>query len=148
MATDEAVSLLLQRAHIINTEDTTKYEEDIVIYLGHLPLAIAQAGAYIKPKIIRLHEFLSHYRKRTAAVLQQIPEVWEYGLNVFATWEMTMESYSSDKIELNHVDGMLLFCAILHHDVTNDEVSKSPARECPQPAFMGRKLYDKQPLGL
>lgn len=121
MATDEAVSLLLQRMHIKDTRDATEVAEDIVSHLGHLPLAIAQAGAYISSKKILLHEFLGHYRKRTAAVLQQTPEIWEYGLSVFTTWEMTMEHYSSDKIERNHVDSMLLFCAILHRDVINEE---------------------------
>lgn len=121
MTTDEAVSLLLQRTHIKDTKEAMEDAEDIVSHLGHLPLAIAQAGAYISSKKIPMHEFLSHYRKRTASVLQQTPEIWEYGLSVFTTWEMTMEHYSSDRSVRIHVDCMLLFCAILHHDVINEE---------------------------
>lgn len=121
MATDEAVSLLLQRTHVKTTDDATKDAAQIVSHLGHLPLAIAQAGAYISSKKILLHDFLSHYRKRTASVLQQTPEIWEYGLSVFTTWEMTMEHYSTDKNERTHIDNMLLFCAILHQDVINEE---------------------------
>lgn len=107
--------------HIKNTDDATKDAQEIVSHLGHLPLFIAQAGAYIGSRKPPLHEFLSHYRKRTASVLQQTPEIWEYGLSVFTIWEMTMEHYSSDKSERNHIDGMLLFCAILHDDVVNEE---------------------------
>lgn len=73
MATDEAVSLLLQRTHIKDTDDATKDAQDLVSHLGHLPLAITQAGAYIGSKKVALHKFLSHYRKRTASVLQQTP---------------------------------------------------------------------------
>ena len=38
MATDEAVSLLLQRMHITDTDDITKDAEEIVSHLDHLPL--------------------------------------------------------------------------------------------------------------
>lgn len=121
MATDEAVSMLLQRTHVEDTSDATEDAEDIVYHLGHLPLAITQAGAHISSKKIPLHDFLSHYRKMTASVIQQTPEIWKYGLSVFTTWEMSMEYYLTDRLERNQVDSILLFCATLHQDVINEE---------------------------
>ena len=121
MAEDEAVSLLLHRSHLEGSEEGKVDAEDIVSLLGYLPLAIAQAGAYINMKKIPLHEFIDHYSQRKVAVFQQTPEIWEYGLSVFTTWEMSMENFSRDARSRNHVDSMLLFCAILHHDVINEE---------------------------
>jgi tetratricopeptide (TPR) repeat protein len=121
MANDEAVSLLLHRSQLKESEELKVDAGDIVSHLGYLPLAIAQAGAYIHMKKIPFQEFINHYSQRKGAVLQQTPEIWEYGLSVFTTWEMSMENVSSDARFRNHVDGMLLFCAILHHDVINEE---------------------------
>ena len=43
-----------QRTHIKDTNDATKDAQEIVSHLGHLPLAIAQAGAYIGSRITPL----------------------------------------------------------------------------------------------
>ena len=121
MAEDEAVSLLLYRSHLQGSKKEREDAEDIVSQLSYLPLAVAQAGAYINMRKIPLSEFIEHYSQRKGAVLQQTPEIWEYGLSVFTTWEMSMQNFSSDIRSRDHVDSMLLFCAILHHDVINEE---------------------------
>ena len=121
MAKEEAVSLLLHRSQLKVSEEIMTDAEDIVSHLGYLPLAIAQAGAYINMKKIPLQDFVNHYSQRKGAVLQQTPDIWEYGLSVFTTWEMSMEHVSSDPHLRDCIDGMLLLCAILHHDVINEE---------------------------
>ena len=94
MSSDESLNLLLQSASISHVD--TVQGEKIAKTLGYLPLALDQAGAYIRARSIRLEEFLLHYDKRRQIILKETPWEWEYRkldestdqeyLSVFTTW--------------------------------------------------------------
>lgn len=108
----EGVKLLLVRAY--GDIDIPKWMEDdaskIVCRLGGLPLAIDQAGAYIKSTRLPVGDlgaFLTIYETCQAAVLQHTPpHFWKYGtiqihgqqeqdqsLSAFTTWELSLERF-------------------------------------------------------
>ncbi|KAI4216046.1 MAG: hypothetical protein LQ351_001542 [Letrouitia transgressa] len=120
MSSSEAIALLFERIGQAQKAEDVETAGIIVGRLGFLPLAISQAGAYIKSMKIPTRDFMKHYNERASSILQQVPSLWEYGISIFATWEMSMEQYSKDAIERDYIDQMLLFCAILHHEVLDE----------------------------
>ena len=61
MSEDESVNLLLHQS----TSDAERLQGlKIAAMLGYLPLALDQAGAYIRARNLPLQDFESHYRKR------------------------------------------------------------------------------------
>lgn len=68
--------------------------------LGYHPLAITQAGSYIRQRKIRLDEFSGHYNDQREFILKQTPQMTTYrrklndseketALSVFTTWELS-----------------------------------------------------------
>ena len=121
MEQDEANALLLHRSGLEHNATAAEHAQGVAHHLGYLPLALAQAGAYVKAKRIPLSAFVDHYEKRASVVLKQTPDIWEYGISVFTTWEMSMSQYSTNKEERDQVDRMLLLLAILHHETINEQ---------------------------
>lgn len=78
MSADEASALLVHRAGLKNNDEPTKHAQEVAHHLGYLPLALAQAGAYVKSRRIPMSTFIAHYNERASAVLKHMPDVWEY----------------------------------------------------------------------
>ena len=121
MDQDEASALLLHRSGLDDNAIAAQHAQRVAHHLGYLPLALAQAGAYVRARRIPLSAFVDHYEKRASAVLKQTPDIWEYGISVFTTWEMSMSQYSKNREERDQVDCMLLLLAILHHETINEQ---------------------------
>ncbi|KAL8790171.1 MAG: hypothetical protein Q9195_006498 [Heterodermia aff. obscurata] len=121
MDENEANALLLHRSGLDHDAVAAEHAKGVARHLGYLPLALAQAGAYVKSRRIPLSAFVDHYEKRASAVLKQTPDIWEYGVSVFTTWEMSMSQYSKNREERDQVDCMLLLLAILHHETINEQ---------------------------
>jgi tetratricopeptide (TPR) repeat protein len=114
MSDDEAIELLLHRSNRkIEIKAENGYAQEIVSRLGRLPLAIAQAGAFIRSRKLPLSDFMEHYDRRRSYILQYTPDVWEYGETVFTTWELSMDQVSSHDFDRNEVIQMLIFCVLL-----------------------------------
>ena len=109
MELDEAV-LLLEK--IIGRKDAQICE--LAEVLGRFPLALAQAGAYIKGARISLHEYLSIYKQQSVQLLEyrsKMPSGDEH-LPVAVTWEISLRAIAeenSKSIEL------LNFCYYLNN---------------------------------
>ena len=101
---DAALDLLLKQSQIkiSNSEDAEK----ILERLGYHPLAVTQAGAYIRKRKIKLCEFLDEYKSRRKKILENTPQLSQYrkklgsaeketSLNVFTTWELSFEQLQS-----------------------------------------------------
>ena len=105
MSEDESLDLLLQQP----TSEETEQQQGLTMaaMLRYLPLALDQAGAYIRTRCLPLHDFVSHYKKRKQKIFDEIPEQWEYRrkleeteketmLSVFITWELSFEQLGSN----------------------------------------------------
>ncbi|KAI4860991.1 hypothetical protein F4820DRAFT_435222 [Hypoxylon rubiginosum] len=78
MTEDEATQLLFKQLDILDDGTNQVAAADIVRRLGYLPLAIDQAGAYMKAECLPLAEFLSHYEQSARDILESVPSLWEY----------------------------------------------------------------------
>ena len=106
MSESEGVDLLFSRGGLSRDSDSEGCAKQIVKRLGYLPLAIAQAGAYLgrRRHTMAVGDFLAYYERRTASVLSYTPDVWEYLghtaasatheeniKSVFTTWNFSLE---------------------------------------------------------
>lgn len=99
MTKSESLDLLLRRPPSNPAEET----EGLMVadLLGHLALALDQAGAYIRARKLPLKDFMSHYEKRKDVMFREVPDDWEYRdqsgpLSVFTTWEMSFGLIGGD----------------------------------------------------
>ena len=113
---DAAVTLLIQQSQSNEgiSEDAKKIVERLVCH----PLAVTQAGAYIRKRKLRLCKFLDHYKRRKKIILENTPQLSQYrkrlgdaeeetSLNVFTTWELPFQQLRSEAPE-NNVEAKLL----------------------------------------
>ena len=113
---DAALALLIRQSQ--TNQDITDDAKKIVERLVCHPLAITQAGAYIRKRKLRLCEFMDHYKRRKRKILENMSQVSQYrkrlgnaeeetSLNVFATWELSFHQLQSEALE-NDVEAKLL----------------------------------------
>lgn len=100
MTPDEAKYLLLKtgqlnKAGSIHMEDTARADE-IVQNLGFLPLAVHQAGAFIRRKGLTLGQFIVEYNSRKVDIWSQKPALWTYDGTVYTTWELSYDLIDND----------------------------------------------------
>ncbi len=98
----EAEDLVLISSGLIRQESESETLRSIVERLGCLPLALNQAGGYIRARHLPLDTFEKHYIERREQILKYTPELFEYRkklpseaeesvLSAFTTWELSLE---------------------------------------------------------
>jgi tetratricopeptide (TPR) repeat protein len=128
MTESEAVDLLFHQADIAKAEPNEGYGRIIAERLGYLPLALDQAGAYIRKRkgYVSMDCFLEHYERRKKFVLHATPEVWEYrkklnlaemetSLSVATTWEMSMHQICTEDEAWHSKSDLLNLFAFFNH---------------------------------
>ena len=106
MTPDEAIKFLLTRTNQTNEEAAGKLAEE----LGYLPLALAQAGAYIEQKDLSLAEYLPLVEKHGTKVL---PATDRYPGSLAATWDL---SFKEVRRNLPAAADLLNLCAFFAPD--------------------------------
>ena len=113
---EAAILLLAQRSQ---TKDSNyRHAKEIVERLCYHPLAITQAGAYIKKRGLQLSDFMIYYKKQREAILKNTPPLSQYrkklgnaegetSLNVFTTWELSFDQLRS-QVSRDNVESKLL----------------------------------------
>ena len=103
-----AVELLEHHSQV--TETNSKFGEEIVRRLGYHPLAITQAGSYIRKGGIQLGEFMGIYKQEKEEILKNTTQLSQYrrrlgdteketSLNVFTTWQLSFQQLLSQTSE-------------------------------------------------
>ena len=114
MDQSDAEDLLLISSGLIRQDVDPKRLADTVDMLGCLPLALDQAGAYIRKLHLSLDLFEKHYNDKQKKILQYTPDLFEYRksllpgsepsvLSVFTTWELSLEQLGDDRPYLEHL---------------------------------------------
>jgi len=133
MEPETGALLLLRRASILPVEsllDTATRNDrsvacDISQELDGLPLALDQAGAYIKETPCLLMDYLARYRTRRQDLLQARGSLYQdYPASVATTWSLSFENVC----QINPAAAELLnFCAFLAPDAIPEELLISGA---------------------
>ena len=136
---DAAILLLTQRSQTKDFE--LKDAKEIVERPAYHPLAITQAGAYIKKVGLRLSDFLKHYREKREKILKNTPPLSEYkkklgnneeetSLNVFTTWELSFQQLESKASGSNsEVKLLTLFAFFDNKDISEQLFAEFEANE-------------------
>ena len=136
MSEEEGLELLLRRSGLRMQSENALEGRNIVQRLGHLPLAIDQAGAYISARKLGLKHFMDHYNERRVAVLKHTPELWEYrkslrdaveesSINVFTTWEMSFQYIGIDELQKYHKTHFLTVSAFLDNQNVAEDLFRN-----------------------
>ena len=90
MGEEEALSLLSNSARL---HDTSELAKQLVSYLGGIPLAIDQAGAYIMTCKCPLDDYLKLYTKNQDKLMSNpsFEGASGYGSSTYGTWEISMK---------------------------------------------------------
>ncbi|WP_425360803.1 MULTISPECIES: LuxR C-terminal-related transcriptional regulator [unclassified Candidatus Tisiphia] len=91
----KTIKTLIQR-NIAEEQNTIK---ELVGVLGYLPLALVQAGAYVKQKHITILEYLDLYKKYETELLSDntfLDETNTYNYPVAITWNISLEAIVRD----------------------------------------------------
>ena len=117
--------------------------------LGHLPLAIDQAGAYIRQQKLPMHMFLQQYENQKKIVLYQRHVYWDYRkrlngekeaetpLGVLTTWELSLQQIESVNMTRSNVEHLLTVAAFLNHVEVSERLFKEYAqRSRPVPEWL------------
>ena len=118
MNENDGLTLLHKRSGYDRTNKTESVAKAIVRRLGYLPLAIDQAGSYVRHQRVTLYNFLDHYEQTKLSVLSHTPKIWEYckqiseedkeaKLSVFTTWEMVFNRLKATRPKLASLMSLL-----------------------------------------
>ena len=115
LAIDEAVLVLLQKANVLSpSAEDFRFAQQIVQQFGCLPLAIDQAGSYIKMRHKSLRAFQELCVQRQSDILKFKPRMAEYDQTVFTTWELNFE-----QVEKSSKDGRKLLLLFSYLDAAD-----------------------------
>lgn len=97
MEPEESKTLLLSRAGLVNpTEQTLQDVENVVEQLSHLPLAIDQAGAYMRTRKCSPAAYLRRFETERERVLKFSPKLSSYKKSVITAWEVSFMRLETD----------------------------------------------------
>jgi tetratricopeptide (TPR) repeat protein len=93
----EALELLLKAANRTQWADDaeTATAKTLVQELGYLPLALAQAGAFIEARQIHLAKYLEYFGKRKLELFKDAP--LDYEKTVATTWNIGVEQLEKEQ---------------------------------------------------
>ena len=120
MDPEDAITLLLKAAEIREVTDRKIRDlaRPMAKALGHLPLALIQAGASIRHNICSLEDYLEIYSSRRSQIIsnQPVQGANHYKYTIYTTWEVSfkmIENLASevamDAIHILHIFAFLHF---------------------------------------
>ena len=98
MLPEDAWKFFIKRTECLNLEPSElKALEELTLELDYLPLAIEQAGAYIKKIKCSFKDYLFSYKKRGLKLLEQLKVLsGNYSKSVATTWLLNFERVEQD----------------------------------------------------
>ncbi|KAJ7488806.1 hypothetical protein FB451DRAFT_1222817 [Mycena latifolia] len=123
MELENAIDLLLDTARYDKTlSENRDIAGRITQALHCLPLAVAQAGAYIASSQA-LHRYLDLYERTSQRIqlLKRRPPQSDYAFSVYTTWQISFDKLSPQAAQL------LQLCGFIHHDDITEEIFQQAA---------------------
>jgi tetratricopeptide (TPR) repeat protein/nucleoside phosphorylase len=111
MAAQDAQSFFVKRIGLRGTPSELSAAQALGEELGYLPLALEQAGAFIKAHKATLEGYLVSYRERKLELLgKSRPVTGDYPLSVLTTWSINfreIETISPAAADVLHISALL-----------------------------------------
>ncbi|OCK79674.1 hypothetical protein K432DRAFT_354452 [Lepidopterella palustris CBS 459.81] len=142
MNSDEAVTLFLRATGAEDTTDEAARKKAMPIaeILGYLPLAIAQAGAYVRQGVCSIEEYCNVYTRHRERLLRYRPVQAnsDYKYSVYTTWEISIEAIErmSSKTSHNAIELIRTFC-FMHYDGITETIFQQAWRN----SSRNRRIY-------
>ena len=97
MEPEESRALLISRAGLISpTGKDLQDIEQITEKLSHLPLAVDQAGAYIRTRKCSPAAYIRQYESQRERTLNFSPKLSSYNKSVITSWEVSFQRLEAD----------------------------------------------------
>lgn len=113
----EASNILIERSGLkVSSEAELRCAEEIINLLGGLPLALDQAGAFIRIRKKSFAEYLRLYKTRQGEVLQSQPKLENYDRTILTAWEVNFRQIEQESPEAAKL--LLLFCFLDPGDIS------------------------------
>ena len=146
MSPEDAKEFLLTRTGRAQLEQNEeKAVEELAKELDYLPLALEQAGAYVKELRSSFHDYLASYKKRGLALLEKSGPVVKYKKSVKTTWSLNFEQVEqSSKASAD----LLRASAFLNPDRIPNELISAGAAELGPEISAALAGIESDPLAL
>ena len=130
MTANDAIDLLLKMTATQGSPANTQRAASICKELGHLALAVAQAGAYIANSC-SLEDYLHIYREDRAQLLQRhSPHTpGDYQWTVYTTWEISLKKLPPTATMF------LRICSFMHHGGISRAIFEAAVANGPVESF-------------
>ena len=130
MNRNDAIDLLLRMTAAQRSPANMQRAASICKELGHLALAVAQAGAYIANSC-SLDDYLHIYREDRAQLLQRhsTNTPGDYQWTIYTTWEMSLKKLTPTAIMF------LRICSFMHHDGISRAIFEAAVANGPKESF-------------
>ncbi|CZR55532.1 uncharacterized protein PAC_05420 [Phialocephala subalpina] len=131
LSPEDAEELLVKRAAIqsLTLGEEQKFPALIVKELGYLPLAIDQAGAYIRARRKKLSEYYAMYQDHQPSLLSYRSKLSKHEKTVMTTWELSFNKIEEESPDI--AEFVLLLCqydpALIQHAMLKKGSSSVPA---------------------
>lgn len=109
MKPKEFKSLLISRAGLINSNEKELRDVNIIVKaLSHLPLAIDQAGAFIRARKCSPATYIRQFESQRERILNFSLKLSSYNKSVITTWEVSFKRLKADSLIAAKL--LLIFC--------------------------------------
>ena len=113
----EAIEVLFDKSgNQTPTEDDKQHAAQIVKLLGCLPLALDQAGAFIRARQKSMADYLRLYGTQQDELLQFLPKLSNYDKSVLTAWEVNFKQVEDESEEVTQL--LLLLCFLDAANIT------------------------------
>ena len=133
-----AITLLLKASCLDASAEHIEVAKNIVTELGCMPLAVDQAGAYIKAGGCSIHEYLQQFSLHCQTLMSDATfrGASNYDQRVYGTWDLSFEEIrrrargqSSARYPALAAILILQICAFYHHSNISKDIFQSAAEE-------------------
>lgn len=130
MDPEESLGLLLAASRLQHegsiSPDQERFATSIVESLGYLPLAVHQAGAFIRRRRLPLAEFINVYETRKESIWREKPAIWSYKGTVYTTWELSFDQIDPNTKRRSERGAILTMLAFLDFRRVSSEIFRIP----------------------
>lgn len=146
MTPDDARAFLKRRTGRPNLEeDEARALEELAKELDYLPLALEQAGAYIKELRSSFQDYLASYRKRGLDLLERGHPAGKYPKSVRTTWSLNFQQVEQSSPAASD---LLRISAFLNPDRIPNELISDGAKELGSELSIALAHVESDPLVL